>query len=390
MRTAQAVIAALLLLAVRPAAGEDEVKIGQTMPYSGPVSAAGTFGLAERAYYDMLNARGGVHGRRITLISHDDGYSPPKTIDETRRLVEEEHVLAIVGTVGTPTNSAVQKYLNQAKVPQLFISSGATKWGDPQHFPWTMGWQPTYQSEGRAFTRYTLEHVPDPKIAILYQNDDFGRDYVKGFKDGLGADAARYIIAETTYETSDPTVDSQIVSLQASDATVFLNVTTQKFAAQAIRKAYDIGWKPLQFVTSIGASIGTVLKPAGVERAKGIISARYLKDTTDPTWENDKGMQDFLAFMKDYLPNVDVSDAGAAGGYSIAMTFAEVLRQCGDDVSRENIMRQAANLRHLELPMLLPGIAVDTAPDNFFPIRQLRLSRFNGETWVLFGGIDGP
>lgn len=389
-KMAPAAFAALLLLAMRPAFGGDEIKIGQTMPYSGPVSAAGTFGLAERAYYDKLNKEGGINGRKIALISLDDGYSPPKTLDDTRRLVEEDHVLAIVGTVGTPTNSAIQKYLNQAKVPQLFISSGATKWGDPAHFPWTMGWQPTYQAEGRAFARYTLAQVKEPRIAILSQNDDFGRDYVKGFKEGLGAEGARYIVAETTYETSDPTVDLQIVALQASGATVFLDITTQKFAAQAIRKADDIGWKPLQFVTSIGASIGTVLKPAGVERAKGIISARYLKDATDPAWKNDRGMQDFLAFMKDDLPGVDASDAGAAGGYSIAMTFAQVLRQCGGDVSRQNIMRQAATLRHLELPMLLPGITVDTTPDNFFPIRQLRLSRFDGETWVPLGGIETP
>lgn len=338
----------------------------------------------------MLNKAGGVNGRKLTLISLDDGYSPPKTVDQTRRLVEEDRVLAIVGTVGRKTNSAVQKYLNQGKVPQLFISSGATKWGDPKHFSWTMGWQPTYPSEGRALARYTLEHMRDPKIAILNQNDDFGRDYVKGYKDGLGADAAGHIVAETTYETSDPTVVSQIVTLQASGATVFPGIATQKFAAQAIPKASDIGWKPLQFVTCVGASTATVLKPAGVERAKGIISARYLKDTTDPTWKNDKGMQDFLAFMKDYLANVDVSDAGAAGGYSIAMTFAQVLRQCSDDISRQNTMRQAANLRRLELPMLLPGIMVDTAPDNFFPIRQLRLARFNGETWVLFGDSEAP
>ncbi len=379
-----------LALAQGAIAAGREIRIGQTMPYSGPVSAAATFGMAERAYYERLNRAGGVNGRKIILVSLDDGYSPPKTFDQTRRLVEEEQVLAIVGTVGTPTNAAVQRYLNQKGVPQLFISSGATRWGDPQHFPWTMGWQPTYQAEGRAFARYTRETVPEAKIAILAQNDDFGRDYVKGFKEGLGAEAARMIIAEVTYETSDPTIDSQVVTLQASGATVFLDVTTQKFAAQAIRKAFDIGWRPVHFLTSIGASIGTVLKPAGVERAKGIISARYLKDTTDPTWKNDPGMTDFLAFLREELPTVDIADAGAAGGYSIAMTFVQVLRQCGDDVSRTNIMRQAASLRHLELPMLLPGITVDTAPDNFFPIRQLRLSRFDGETWVTFGAVIGP
>ncbi|HYM02615.1 MAG TPA: ABC transporter substrate-binding protein, partial [Stellaceae bacterium] len=350
---------------------------------------AGTFGLAERAFFDRLNRQGGVNNRKINLISLDDGYSPPKTLDQTRRLVEEDHVLAIIGTVGTPTNAAIQKYLNQKKVPQLFISSGATRWGDPEHFPWTMAWQPTYQAEGGAFARYMRAHVPSARVAILSQNDDFGRDYVKGFKDALGADAGRLVVAEATYETTDPTIDSQIVTLQASGANVFLNVTTQKFAAQAIRKAADIGWTPLQFVTSIGASIGTVLKPAGVERARGIISARYLKDTTDPTWRNDEGMRDFLAFLHDEMPNIDPSDAGAAGGYSIAMTFAEVLRRCGGDLSRENIMRQATSLKHLTLPMLLPGIYVDTAPDNYFPIRQLRLSRFDGETWVLFGDVIG-
>jgi branched-chain amino acid transport system substrate-binding protein len=372
-----------------PGVSDSEIKIGQTMPYSGPVSAAGTFGLVEVAYFKMLNSRGGVNGRKITLVSLDDGYSPPKTVEQTRKLVEDEQVLAIFGSLGTPTNSAVQKYLNLKQVPQLFISTGASKWGDPEHFPWTMAWQPTYPTEARAYAVYTLKHVAEPKVGILYQNDDFGRDYLKGFKAGLGDASAKLIVKEVSYETTDPTVDSQIVTLQASGANVFLNGSTQKFAAQAIRKVYDIGWKPVQFVTSIGASIGTVLKPAGVERAKGIISARYLKDATDPTWKNDRGMQEFLAFMQEYLPSIDTSDAGASGGYSIATTFAQVLRQCGDDLSRENLMRQAANIKGLELPMLLPNIKVNSSPTNFYPVRQVQLARFDGETWVLFGEVLG-
>jgi branched-chain amino acid transport system substrate-binding protein len=388
MQAARRIICALALLGPL-AARADEVKIGQTMPYSGPVSAAGTFGVVERAYYEMINEHGGVNGHKIVLLSLDDGYSPPRTVEETRRLVEDEHVLAIVGSLGTPTNSAVQRYLNQKQVPQLFLSSGASKWDDPADFPWTMGWSPTYQTEARAAARYILAQVPDAKIAILYQNDDFGRDYLKGFKDGLGEAAKRLIVAEATYETSDPTVDSQIVTLQASGANVFFDAATQKATAQAIRKISDIGWKPLHFVSSIGASIGSVLKPAGLERAVGLVSARYLKDSTDPRWANDPGMRDYLAFLKERVPNVDPSDAGASGGYSIAMTFVQVVRQCSDDLSRANLMRQAAKLRDLELPMLLPGIRINTGASGFAPIRQVRLARFDGTTWVLFGDVIG-
>ncbi|HUA52990.1 MAG TPA: ABC transporter substrate-binding protein [Candidatus Sulfotelmatobacter sp.] len=370
-----------------PGVTDTEIKIGQTMPYSGPASGYASVGQTEQAYYKVLNAQGGVNGRKITLISLDDGYSPPKTVEQTRRLVESDQVLAIVGSLGTPSNTAIHKYLNGKKVPQLFISTGATKWGDPQHYPWTMGWQPNYQTEAHIFAKYVLAHVPAPKIGILYQNDDYGKDYVKGFRDGLGADAGKLIVKETSYEISDPTVDSQIVTLQGAGANVFFNVSTPKFSAMAIRKAYDIGWKPLHILNSVGSSTGAAIKPAGFERAQGIISAHYQKDATDPRWKDDKGMQDFVAFLTKNVPSVDPADSGSYNGYNIAMTFAQVLKQCGDDLTRENLMRQAANLHGLALPMLLPGITVNTSPTNFYPVNEMQLVRFEGSGWVLFGDV---
>ena len=370
-----------------PGVTDTEIKIGQTMPYSGPASGYASVGLTEQAYYKVLNEQGGVNGRKINLISLDDGYSPPRTVEQTRRLVESDQVLAIVGALGTPPNTAIHKYLNAKKVPQLFISTGATKWGDPQHFPWTMGWQPNYQTEAHIYAKYILEHVPNAKIGILYQNDDYGKDYVKGFRDGLGAQADKLIVKETSYETSDPTVDSQIVTLQGAGATVFFDVAIPKFSAMAIRKVYDIGWKPLHILNSVGSSTGAAIKPAGFERSQGIISAHYMKDATDPRWKDDKGMQEFLAFLTKNVPNVDPADSGSYTGFSIPQTLVQVIKQCGDDLTRENLMRQAANLHDLALPMLLPGIKVNTSPTNFFPVSQMQLVRFEGDGWMLFGNV---
>jgi branched-chain amino acid transport system substrate-binding protein len=371
-----------------PGVGDHEIKLGQTMPYSGPASAYGSVGLAEAAYIRMLNEHGGINGRKINLVSLDDGYSPPRTVEQTRRLIEDEQVLAIVGSLGTAANSAIQKYLNQRKVPHVFLSTGATKWGDPEHFPWTMGWQPNYQLEGRIFAHYARKAAPGGQIAVLYQNDDYGKDYLKGFREGFGDAAEKLIAVQVSYEVTDPTVDSQVVTLQASAATVFFDVTTPKFAAQAIRKLYDIGWRPLHLLNSVGSSTGAVMKPAGLERGQGIVSAHYQKDATDPRWADDAGMQEYLAFMKAYLPNVDTADSGTYAGYNIAHTLEHVLRQCGDNLTRENFMKQAANIRDLELPMLLPGIKVNTSPTNFFPINQMQLVRFEGDGWVLFGDVQ--
>jgi branched-chain amino acid transport system substrate-binding protein len=371
-----------------PGVSDSEIKLGQTMPYSGPASAYASVGLAEAAYFRMLNERGGINGRKINLISLDDGYSPPRTVEQTRRLVEDEQVLAIVGSLGTAANSAIHKYLNQRRVPHVFPSTGATKWGDPEHFPWTIGWQPNYQLEGRIFAHFAKDAAPGGRIAVLYQNDDYGKDYLKGFRDGLGEAAGKLVAFQASYEITDPTVDSQVVTLQASGATVFFDVSTPKFAAQAIRKMYDIGWRPLHLLNSVGSSTGAVMKPAGLERGQGIISAHYQKDATDPRWADDKGMQEYLAFMKRYLPNIDTADSGTYGGYNIAHTIEHVLRQCGDDLTRENFMKEAANIRDLELPMLLPGIRVNTSPTNFFPVNQMQLVRFEGDGWVLFGDVQ--
>ena len=370
-----------------PGASDTEIKVGQTMPYSGPASAYGTIGKSELAYFKMINEQGGVNGRRINLISLDDGYSPPRTVEQIRKLVEEEQVLFTFQTLGTPTNTAIHKYMNAKKVPHLFLATGATKWGDPQHFPWTMGWQPTYQHEGHIYAKYILQTKPDAKIGILFQNDDYGKDYVKGFKDGLGDKAAKLIVSEVSYEVTDATIDSQIVSLMASGADVFFDVTTPKFAAQAIRKAHDIGWKPLHFLNVVSNSVAAVLQPAGLEKSVGLISVLYLKDPTDPAWKNDKGVQDYFAFMKKYYPDGNAIDALNAFGYSVAQTLVQVLKQCGDDLSRENVMRQAASVKDLELPMMLPGIRINTGPTDYYPIEQVQLIRFDGKTWVRFGDV---
>jgi branched-chain amino acid transport system substrate-binding protein len=390
-------LAALLLIAApalaqkkyAPGVSDSEIRIGQTMPYSGPASAYGAIGHAEAAYFTMLNEQGGVNGRRITLLSLDDGYSPPRTFEQTRRLVEQENVAFIFSSLGTPTGVVVHKYLNEKKVPQLFQSSGATFWGDPEHFPWTIGWQPNYQTEGAIYGRYLLQVKPNARVAVLYQNDDAGRDYVAGFKAGLGPEAAqRMIVAVATYETTDPTLESQIVTLQGSGADVLFDNSTPKFAAQAIRKVYDVGWRPLHFLMSVASSVSAVLEPAGFDKSQGLVSAAYLKDPNDPQWKDDQAFKDWLAFMQKYNPEGNLGDSFNVTGYSLAQTLVQVLKQCGDDLSRENIMRQAANL-DLELPMLLPGIKVRTTPNSFYPVQRMRLARFEGKQWVLFGEVIG-
>jgi branched-chain amino acid transport system substrate-binding protein len=370
-----------------PGVTATEIKIGNTNPYSGPASAYGTIGKAIGAYFKKVNAEGGINGRKITYVTLDDAYSPPKTVEMVRRLVEQDQVALLFQTLGTPTNSAIHKYMNQEKVPHLFVATGATKWNDPKNFPWTMGWQPNYQTEGRIYAQYVLKNVPDPKIGILYQNDDYGKDYVKGLKDGLGEAAKKVIVSEQSYEVTDPTIDSQIVNLKNSGATIFYNVTIPKFAVQAIKKAHDIGWKPLHLLNNVSSSLGTVLKPAGLEASKGLITALYQKEITDLQWRNDKGFQDWLAWMKKYYSEGNLDDQANAFAYSAAQTLVHVLTQCGNDLSRENIMRHAANVKNLELPMLLPGIKINTGPADYAPIEQEQLARFDGERWVTFGEL---
>ncbi len=370
-----------------PGVSDTEIKIGNTGPYSGPASAYGTILRTIGAYLRKINDEGGIAGHKLVFISYDDGYSPPKTYELTRKLVEQDHVLLDFAPLGTPCNAVIWKYMNDHKVPQLFVLTGASKWGDPKGHPWTMGWQPTYYAEGYIYARYILENVPNAKIGILYQNDDYGKDYLSGFLDGLGPQGQKLIVNTQTYETTDPTVDSQIVNLKNSGANVFFNVTTPKFAAQAIRKAHQLGWHPLHLLNNVSASIASVLKPAGLEASKGIITASYLKDPNDPRWKDDPGMKEYRAFFAKYYPEGDPNDTFNVYGYSAAQTFVYVLRQCKGDFSRANIMRQAANIKNLQLPLLLPGIVVNTSPDDFYPIKQLQLARFNGERYELFGKV---
>ena len=370
-----------------PGVTATEIKIGNTNPYSGPASAYGTIGKAIGAYFKRVNDEGGVNGRKLSYVTLDDAYTPPKTVEMVRRLVEQEQVAFVFQTLGTPTNSAIHKYLNQQKVPHLFVATGATKWNDPKNFPWTMGWQPNYQTEGHIYAQYVLKNVPDAKIGILYQNDDYGKDYVKGLKDGLGDAAKKLIVLEQSYEVTDPTIDSQIVNLKTSGANVFYNVTIPKFAVQAIKKAHDIGWKPLHLLNNVASSLGTVLKPAGLEASKGLITALYMKEITDPQWRNDQGYKDWLAWMKKYYPEGALDDQANAYAYSVSQTLVHVLKQCGNDLSRENIMKQAASVKSLSLPLLLPGIKINTSPSDYYPIEQEQLARFDGERWVLFGEL---
>jgi branched-chain amino acid transport system substrate-binding protein len=368
-------------------ASDTEIKIGNTNPYSGALSAYGIIGKTLEAYFKKVNAEGGINGRKINFISYDDAYQPPKTVEQVRKLVESDEVLLVFQTLGTPPNTAIHKYINAKKVPHLFVATGATKWGDPKNFPWTMGWQPNYQSESRIYAKYIMERHPNGKIGILYQNDDYGKDYVKGLKDGLGAKAKEMIVSELPYEPADPTVDSQIINLKASGADIFFNVTTPKFAAQAIRKAAEIGWKPVHLLNNVSNSVGSVLKPAGLENAVGVLSTNYGKDPTDPTWKDDQGMKDWNAFMDKYYPEGDKTSTFTVYGYGVAQTLVQVLKQCGDNLTRENVMKQAANLKNLELPTLLPGIKINTSPQDFYPIEQMQMMKFNGTTWELFGPI---
>jgi branched-chain amino acid transport system substrate-binding protein len=366
-------------------ASDTEIKIGNIMPYSGPLSAYATIGKTIVAYFNKINAEGGINGRKINFISYDDGFSPPKTVEQARKLVESDEVLFIFQSLGTPTNNAIEKYMNTNKVPQLFVATGATKFGDQKNFPWTMGWQPTYQIEGHIYANYLLKNHPNGKIAILYQNDDSGRDYVKGLKDGLAG--KMQIVAETPYEPTDPTIDSQIITLKASGADIFFNESTPKFAAQAIKKVVELGWKPVHLLASISASVGSVFKPAGLENSKGILSSGYLKDPTDPTWKGDAAVKEWAAFMEKYYPEGDKTSTFTVYGYLTAQTLVQVLKQCGDDLTRENVIKQAANLKNLELGMLLPGIKINTGPNDYYPIKQMQMSRFNGEHGELFGPI---
>jgi branched-chain amino acid transport system substrate-binding protein len=390
--------AALTLLAVSatgalaqkkydPGATDTEIKIGNIMPYSGPASAYGVIGKTEEAYFKKINTEGGINGRKINFISYDDAYSPPKTVEQARKLVESDEVLLVFNPLGTPPNSAIHKYMNSKKVPQLFVATGATKWNDPKEFPWTMGWQPSYQSETQIYAKYLLKEMPNAKIAVLYQNDDYGKDYLKGLRDGLGSKAASMIVIEDSYETSEPTIDSHIVKLKATNADVFINITTPKFAAQAIKKIAEVGWKPLHFLNNVSASVGSVMKPAGFENGQGIISAAYAKDVSDPQWKDDAGMKTFLAFMTKDFPDGNKLDNNVIVGYGAAQTLVKVLQMCGDNLTRENVMKQAASLKDYRTEILLPGIKINTSATDFAPISQLQLQRFKGEKWELFGDI---
>ncbi|QQO19618.1 ABC transporter substrate-binding protein [Bradyrhizobium diazoefficiens] len=368
-------------------ASDTEIKIGNIMPYSGPASAYGVIGKTEEAFFRKVNAEGGINGRKINFISYDDAYSPPKTVEQARKLVESDEVLLIFNSLGTPPNSAIQKYMNSKKVPQLFVATGATKWNDPKEFPWTMGWQPNYQSEAQIYAKYMLKNHPDAKIAVLYQNDDYGKDYLKGFKDGLGAKGSSMIAIEESYEVSEPTIDSHIVKMKATGADVFFNITTPKFAAQAIKKNAEIGWKPLHFLNNVSASIGSVIKPAGFENAQGIISSQYFKDPTDPQWKNDPSMKAWNEFLDKYYPEANRADASVMYAYIVSQGLVHVLKACGDNLTRANVMKQAASMKDFEPAGLLPGVKVNTSPTDFAPLSQLQLERFKGETWELFGDV---
>jgi branched-chain amino acid transport system substrate-binding protein len=367
-------------------ASDTEIKIGNIMPYSGPASAYGVIGKTEEAYFKKINAEGGINGRKINFVSYDDGYSPPKTVEQARKLVESDEVLFIFNSLGTPPNSAIQKYMNSKKVPQLFVATGATKWNDPKDFPWTMGWQPNYQSETQIYAKYILKNYPNAKIGVLYQNDDYGKDYLKGLKDGLGSKTSM-IVLEESYEVSEPTIDSHIVKLKAAGADVFVNITTPKFAAQAIKKNAEIGWKPVHFLNNVSASVGSVMKPAGFENGQDIISSNYLKDPTDAQWKDDAGMKAWNEFLDKYYPEANRADASVMYGYTVAQGLVQVLKQSGDNLTRENVMKQAASIKDLQLGGLLPGVKVNTSASDFAPISQLQLMKFKGETWERFGEV---
>jgi branched-chain amino acid transport system substrate-binding protein len=368
-------------------ATDTEIKIGNIVPYSGPASAYGIIGKSEEAYFRMINENGGINGRKVKFISYDDAYSPPKAVEQVRKLVESDEVLVVFSALGTPSNTAIQKYLNAKKVPQLFVATGATKWNDPTHFPWTIGWLPSYQSEARIYAKFLMKEKPNAKVAVLYQNDDFGKDYLKGLKDGFGAKADSMIAMEESYEISEPTIDNHIVKLKASGAEVLISITTPKFAAQTIKKMAEIDWKALQIVANVSTSVGAVMKPAGFENGQGVLSAHYAKDAGDAQWKDDPGMKKFLAFLDKYYPDADRTNSQVIYGYGAAQTLAKVLEMCGDDLTRANIMKQAANLKDFTPDTLLPGVKINTSATDFAPIEQLRMMRFKGEKWDLFGDV---
>ncbi len=389
-----AAIAAVMAIAGTPAAAQkkygpgvsdNEIKIGNIMPYSGPASAYGEIGKTEAAYIRKVNAEGGVNGRKINFISYDDAYSPPKTVEQARKLIESDEVLLIFQSLGTAHNTAIQRYMNAKKVPQLFAATGATKWNDPRHFPWTMGWQPSYQSEAHIYAQYLIKNYPQGKIGVLYQNDDYGKDYLKGLKDGLKGKMP--IVAEAPYETTDATVDSPVINLKASGADIVFNVATPKFAAQAIKKIAELGWKPVHLLNNVSNSVGSVLKPAGFDNAKGVLSTAYFKDPTDPSWKDDPAYKEWSAFMDKYYPDGDKTSTFTVYGYVAAQTLVAVLKQSGDNLTRDNVMKQAASLKNLELGMLLPGMTINTGPNDFAPIKQMQMEQFNGERFELFGPI---
>ncbi|MDP3159122.1 MAG: ABC transporter substrate-binding protein [Reyranella sp.] len=367
-------------------ATDKEIKIGNTNPYSGPVSAYGAIGKTIEAYWKSVNAAGGINGRMVKFVTLDDGYVPSKTVEVVRQLVEQEKVLCVFQTLGTPTNTAIHKYMNQKKVPQLYVATGASKWGKPKDFPWTMGFQPDYHTEAVIYGKHVLANVKDAKIAVLYQNDDFGKDYLDGFKEGLGKETGR-IVKLVSYEATDPTVDSQIIQLKDSGANVFLNIAAPKAAAQGIRKAADIGWKPVHYVTNVSASVAAVMKPAGFDNSQGIITAAYLKDATDKQWANDPEMKMWREWMGKWMPDANQADLNHVYGYAVSFLMHETLKKCGDNLTRENLMRQAANHQKLRVPLLLPGITVSTSPTDFYPVQAVQLQRFKGDTWELFGEI---
>jgi branched-chain amino acid transport system substrate-binding protein len=368
-------------------ATDTEIKIGNIMPYSGPASAYGIIGKTEEAYFKMINDKGGINGRKVSFVSYDDGYSPPKAVEQVRKLVESDEVLAVFNPLGTPSNSAIQKYLNAKKIPQLFVATGATKWNDAKNFPWTMGWQPSYQSEAQIYAKWLLKEKPDAKVAILYQNDDFGKDYLKGTKDGFGAKASSMIVMEESYEVSEPSIDGHIVKIKAANPDVLLIYTTPKFGAQTIKKTAELSWKPLQIITNVSASVGSVMKPAGLEASQGVLSAAYAKDGADPRWNDDPGMKKWAEFLDKYVPGADKTDSSVVYGYGAAQTLVKALEQCGDDLTRANLMKQAASLKDFSPDTLLPGVKINTGPSDFAPISQLQMQRFKGEKWEQFGDI---
>ncbi|ETR76998.1 branched-chain amino acid ABC transporter substrate-binding protein [Afipia sp. P52-10] len=379
-------LAAAAQKAYDPGASATEIKIGNTIPYSGPASAYGIIGKTMTAYFRMINDKGGINGRKINFITYDDAYSPPKTVEQVRKLVESDEVFLMFGPLGTASNAAIQKYLNTKKVPQLFVATGASRWGDPKHFPWTMGWAPTYRSEARIYAHYILQNHPNATIGVLYQNDDFGKDYVAGLKDVLGDKYQKMVISEVPYEITVPTIESQVVAIKSANPDVFVNIATPKFAAQAIKKVAELDWHPVHIMANVSLSVGAVMRPAGLENSKGVLSAGYQMDVTDPQWASTPGMLAFRAFMDKYYPEADKAESGPMTAYNMSTGLVKLLEACGDNLTRENVMKQAASM-DFELPTLVPGIRVKTSATDFYPIEQLRMMRFTGEKWELFGPV---